>query len=179
MSSPPDLEFLVLADTGTLSPLPPGVKAGVIAMGICGLLSFTSCGALFLYVSYRLLRSRQSRSEGASGLELQDGNISNQAFDVAGATSVTQTNKTLTPANMDNGALGSGERASRNKPDANSFLTLIHNLLMADMLQACAFLVSVTWWRTDGIYVPTVACGARKIHLFTLYTCCSAFLSNS
>lgn len=166
MSSPSEVDLLLFAASGTISPLPAEAKLGVIASGICGLLSFLSCGTLFLYISYRLLRSRTSRSKDAHGLDMQVENISSQAFDVVGAAGPNTANKlrkTLTAATLESETLDS-EGRSRNKRPSHSFLTLIHHLLMADMLQACAFLVSVHWWRMDGIYVPTFACGARKNH---------------
>lgn len=43
-------------------------------------------------------------------------------------------------------------------PSSNSFLTLIYHLLVADMIQALAYVCSLTWWRNDGIFVPSANC---------------------
>lgn len=151
-------EALVLGGFETLSPLPMELKKGVIATGILGLFSFISCGLLFIYISYRVLithpiRNKQPRE--ASG-DLDE--ISRLSLGASRKQSTTDLRKTST--------IESGPRRVENstssQKDPNSFLTLIHNLLVADMLQALAFALGLTWWRANGIFVSTGTCGFRK-----------------
>lgn len=45
-------------DASTLSPLPPILSKGLIAVSICGLLSFLTSTPLFLYLGFRMLKWR-------------------------------------------------------------------------------------------------------------------------
>lgn len=154
-----DMEMLVLTDVGTLSPLPTDVKKGIIAMGICGLLSFLSCGLLFIYISYRLLLARSSRDDSAQIFNAQQEEV--LAYLALGTGANKTTNALRSMPTQDSYSQRVQDTRS-NKPDSNSFLTLIHNLLVADMLQALAFLFNLSWWQADGIFVTSESCGARK-----------------
>lgn len=152
-------EALVLGGFDTLSPLPMELKKGVIATGILGLFSFISCGLLFIYISYRLLVAHSTRNKPSREPSNGDADeMSRISFGASGKQS-TDLRKTST--------FESGPRrvedSANNKKDSNSFLTLIHNLLVADMLQSLAFAFGLTWWREDGIFVSSGTCGARKL----------------
>lgn len=156
MASDPNMQ--VLAGVGTLSPLPSNVKTGIMATGICGLLSFISCGLLFFYISYRLLTSRTTVNDTEHVFNSEQEDLAKLAL---GATWGQVTNDLRTVSTRDSYSQ-SASKLKRKRPDSNSFLTLIHNLLLADMLQALAFSFNLTWWRIDGIFVPSGLCGARK-----------------
>lgn len=154
-----ETEAQILTDNGSLSPLPKEAKEGVIAMGILGLFSFISCCFLFIYISYRLLTKHSNLNETpriSISSEQDDGSK------IALGASRKQSNSDQTISRYDSGAR-CVETSESNKTDSNSFLTLIHNLLVADMLQSLAFTFGLNWWRVDGIIVSSGSCGARKL----------------
>ncbi|KAJ4390011.1 hypothetical protein N0V93_007484 [Gnomoniopsis smithogilvyi] len=170
-----NLDAQILGGSGTLSPLPKEVKKGVIAMGILGLISFISCGLLFIYISYRLLVKRSSCNDGTRASlisEREDG--STFAFGASRKQSACPSDpKTI--STYDSGARSGGTFESK-KTDSNSFLTLIHNLLVADMLQALAFAFGLNWWRLDGIFVSSGTCGAQTFFVMVGSVSISVFL---
>jgi hypothetical protein len=52
-------------------------------------------------------------------------------------------------------------RYSRSKAPTNQFLLLIYNLLLADIQQACAFLLNISSLRNNAILVETPVCFAQ------------------
>lgn len=155
-----NLEARILGDSGTLSPLPKIVKEGVLITGILGLFSFVSCGVLFIYISYRLKLRRSSRNDAIRASSLVSEQEDDSKLSLPGSRSQsTSDGKTISA--YDSGTR-TGEYYESKKSESNPFLTLIHNLLVADMLQALAFALGLNWWRVDGIFVPSGSCGARK-----------------
>lgn len=154
MASSQDVQ--VLAGDGTLSPLPRGVKKGIIATGILGLTSFISCGLLFIYISYRLLAKHSSRSNTTQALDPEKEDVSRLAPKMQPDTS------DLRKTSRRESCPRETTQLENKTTDSNSFLTLIHNLLLADMLQAFSFVLGLNWWREDGIFVSSGSCGARK-----------------
>lgn len=51
------------------------------------------------------------------------------------------------------------------KAEFHSFLTLIHSILMADMVQSVAFMLSTSWWRKNAIIVPSPTCSAQAFFI--------------
>lgn len=162
---PSPAEIEALADVGTLTPLPLVVKRGIIVTSIFGLTSFISCALLFIYITYKVLRphwandcdtrsnDRQSLQPRAEGYPLDSvlSGTSGRPSDVR----KPQTREIQTEA---------GGFAPK-KAESHSFLTLIHNILMADMIQAAAFMLSTSWWRKDGIFVPSPTCTAQAFFI--------------
>lgn len=148
-------EAVVLGGFDTLSPLPVEVRKAVIVTGILGLFSFISCGLLFIYISYRLLiahpiRNKTPQCEADEMSRISLGASGKQSTDLRKASTIESGPRRV-------------EDSASIKKDSNSFLTLIHNLLVADMLQSLAFAIGLTWWREDGIFVSSGSCGTRKL----------------
>lgn len=163
-----ELDLLLLAGVGSLSPLPLPLEQGVISMGLLGLFSLISCGLLFSYITYRVIEPRRSPDDGLI-LELRD-----EAVDMPdlsrGANQRHLSYDMARMSNMSKSALPSSEARLREeeaakRPESNSFLTLIHNLLIADMFQSFAFVLSLNWWRYDGILVPSSTCAAQAFFI--------------
>lgn len=173
-----DPEIAVLAFTGTLSPLPLEAKRGVAAAGILGLLSFISCGCLFSYITYRVLKSRwtpreepRRRSGPFHRRHLSD--ISARRGlkrDFTGGT----IRQSLSPRDSENPR--SGDNTTKPASGPNSFLTLINNILAADMFQSLTYILNLSWWRQDGIFVDTPTCAAQAFFLNIGGIALSAFL---
>lgn len=153
-----DWEALVLGGFDTLSPLPMELKKGVIATGILGLFSFISCGLLFIYISYRVLTTRSTHNKTHREPSCEVDEVSRFSLGASGKQS-TDLRKTSTIESAPRRV----QKTSSRKKDSNSFLTLIHNLLVADMLQALAFAIGLTWWRENGIFVSSGLCHTRKL----------------
>lgn len=164
------MDIVILASSGTLSPLPAQMKGGVIVMGLFGCFSLLSCAILFLYITYRLLKPRWSADDEGQSFDLGRDYISELTI---GA------NRRPTHASMRKlPSRDSEARASEvaRRPESNSFLTLIHNLLMADIVQALAFTLSLSWWQHDGIFVPSATCTAQSFFITLGSVSISAFL---
>ncbi|KAK7403379.1 hypothetical protein QQX98_010854 [Neonectria punicea] len=136
----------------SLSPLPPDYHRGLIAMSIFALISFTLTSTLFLYLSFKLLgwhfrkRSRakiitKNIPEPGPAFTFEPG-----AYGPDGATSKVAHDQSLKRI----------EEAKKRPP--NQFLILVFNLIIADMHQGAAFLLSITWLREGGIFLGTPTC---------------------
>lgn len=159
-----DISTSIFFDSGTITPLPLDAKRGIIAIALFGILSFVCCGLLTLYISYRLLVSWR-RGDDKNGTAHAPGGLDTLDMTLNGAIRPSdmrdiQMREGQMQASRDAQA-GGGDLSTRGGDDSHSFLTLIHNLLMADMFQSFAFMLSANWWRRDGIYVPSLTCTAQ------------------
>ena len=100
-------------DASSLTPLPPVLKHGLVAISFLGFLSFVSSSTLFVYLTYKLVKWRL-RGQARRGY--------------------------------------------------NQFLILIYNLLIADIQQSLAFLLTARWLVEDKIDVQTPTCWAEGLH---------------
>lgn len=160
---PSPAEIAALADVGTLSPLPLVVKRGIVATSIFGLLSFISCALLFIYITYKLLRAQWAGDDDARSNDRQflqprtPGYPLDPVLTGASASRPSDVRKPQTQEIRSEARVFDDPKRS----ESHSFLTLIHNILMADMVQAASFMLSATWWRKDGIFVPSPTCTAQ------------------
>ena len=141
--------------TNTLSPLPPVLRQGLAAVATFGFLSFLSSLWLFCFLTYKfvLWHLRPTPEKRATSPEPS----SPTSLDVDGF---------LVPAShlcpqKDDGRDAPREqdfwqRVRREPP--NQFLMLIYNLLLADIQQALAFLLNITWLAKDSLDVSDPAC---------------------
>ncbi|KAI0148772.1 hypothetical protein GGR57DRAFT_229358 [Xylariaceae sp. FL1272] len=150
-----------------LSPLPPVVRAGSIAISVFAYTSFFSALILFIYltckiVSWQLGRSNhKDRKRSAAGHTFTNGPIEfGPAHDAAKLTSLSRDPEV--------------EMTSR---APNQFLVLILNLLVADLLQAAAFLLSSAWVARDGIWVHTAICFTQGLFVSVGDLASSCFMS--
>lgn len=161
-----EAEIVLLAGGGTLSPLPPSVKSIIIAMGLLGFASFVSCGLLFLYITYRVLKPRWAHEPPSPDDQYpRDEYIPDLPVSASRRQLSSEMLKKHRRQQAEAGGSGRGGRhgsgGAKAEPSSNSSLFLIHNLLMADMLQALAHTLALAWWRLNGIVVESPSCGAQ------------------
>ncbi|KAI0456988.1 hypothetical protein F5B21DRAFT_466431 [Xylaria acuta] len=144
-------------ESGTLTPLPPVVHSGSIAITIFGLTSFFSALSLLIYLSYKLVRWRLGEGSGrihrkrAPGYIFTSGPVKfGPAHDAAKLAGADPT--------VDAASLAPSERVFPARRYPNQFIVLIVNLLIADLHQSTAFALSLNWLLDDSITVGTAAC---------------------
>ena len=142
--------------SGTISPLPPVLKHGLGAVAFFGFLSFFMTISLFVYLTYKLvvwqtqpLQAKRSTSPEPESPTTSDVN----GFLVPESHLCPQKDKMWDEP--------PSEEAPRKRDPPNQFLVLIYNLLFADIQQAVAFLLNVTWLSKDSVAVGTEVCWAQ------------------
>lgn len=153
-------------ESDTLSPLPEFHRHGLIAIAVLGVLSFVSSGSLLLYLSYKLAKWRlqppamsvhEEEEQAASNdlsLGLAQKNFGNgQSEPAKGEDGRKIRQQQPQPQRQPQRRLKKGQ--------PNQFLILIFNLLIADVHQATAFMLSAKWVRMNAIVVGTQTCWAQ------------------
>lgn len=130
--------------SNTISPLPTGHRNGLIAIAVCGLLSFVTTTTLFLFLTYKLIiwcmrpvqegDAHQTPANDLS-LGLAQRNFAKKAIPEQGIS-----------------------RQRRKKGSPNQFLILVYNLFFADMHQSTAFLLNIPWIQRNEITVGDPTC---------------------
>lgn len=142
-------------ESDTLSPLPNGHRNGLIAVAVCGIVSFVSTSTLFLYLTYKLMTWRmRSPKKG------DDGQQTTPANDLS--LGLAQRNYGMAKKAIPQEQEGSSQQqqgTKRGRP--NQFLVLVYNLLFADMHQATAFMLNIPWIHNNAIVVGDPACWAQ------------------
>ncbi|GAB1319122.1 Glucose receptor Git3 N-terminal domain-containing protein [Madurella fahalii] len=141
--------FVLDKESDDLVPLPVGHRQGLMAVTIFASLSFASSTAVLLYLTVKLVRWHLGRwREFRQPVE----------------------EPTSLPVDL---SLGLAERhfagdeskqrvsSTRKKAHPNQFLVLIYNLLLADIHQAGAFMLNVSWLGRNGIVIRTPVCWAQ------------------
>lgn len=143
----------------TLTGLPPAHRSGLIAVAFFGTLSFVTSSILFAFLTVKLVRWRLAPPPPSPTLEerraAEDAKNTNDI--VLGLTS-----KHFGP---ERGRTGNAPTAAVQAPykrkAPNQFLILVYNLLLADMHQATAFMLNISWLSRDEISVGTHTCWAQ------------------
>ncbi|KAI0479590.1 hypothetical protein F4859DRAFT_529764 [Xylaria cf. heliscus] len=166
---------MATGESASLTPLPPVVHAGSIAISVFGLTSFFSALALLIYLTYKLIRWHLGKGSGggrrkrAPGYIFTSGPIKfGPAYDVAKLAGADPT--------VDAASLAPSERVEGPRYP-NQFIVLVINLLIADMHQATAFALSTTWLSGNGIMVGTAACFAQGLFVSVGDLASSCFMS--
>ncbi|KAF2973357.1 hypothetical protein GQX73_g213 [Xylaria multiplex] len=143
-------------ESSTLTPLPPVVRSGSIAIVIFALTSFFSALILFLYLTYNIVRWRLGRwqpggqKRKAPGHIFANGPIEfGPAHDAAKLAGEQPT--------IDAVSLAPSDR-TENRRYPNQFIVLFLNLLIADVHQATAFGLSTSWLARNSVTVGTRTC---------------------
>lgn len=168
MSDPSEVIEMVLATTDTLSPIPPVLKGGVIAIAILGLLSFLSCTTLFLYITYRIFKPQWQRTKTEPPAEVDRRHeefVADLTLTASNRKLNTEMKKTAETRWHPSPQACEAEREVVERPPSNPFLTLIHNLLIADIIQSFGMVLDVVWWASDGIFVATSTCVAQAFFI--------------
>ncbi|KAI1814158.1 hypothetical protein GGS20DRAFT_430701 [Poronia punctata] len=163
-------------ESRTVSPLPPVVRTGSIAIIVFALLSFTSALALFVYLTHKVVRwqlwgpgASSGKGQRRGGYRFEMGSVEfGPAHDVAKLASSEPAIDAISLAATD------VERRSRYP---NQFIVLIVNLLIADLHQATAFALSTSWLVRDGIMVETGTCFAQGLFVSVGDLASSCFMS--
>ncbi|KAL8404286.1 hypothetical protein RB594_009225 [Gaeumannomyces avenae] len=143
--------FLVAHTSEAISPLPPPLKRGLVAIAVCGILSFVTAFSLLVYLSYMLIRwyvrPPEPGSEAASGRGEERAAETNHRMHMTDAYLCPKTadeeDKDAAAAARGTKAPSLRERLRREPP--NQFLILVYNLVLADLQQAAGFTISLAW----------------------------------
>ncbi|KAJ6442244.1 G-protein coupled receptor [Purpureocillium lavendulum] len=170
-------------DGRTLSPLPPNLRSGLIAITVLSLVSFVASVTLFLYLSYKLIlwrffiRDHPARAEQHPARRNAAQPTTNFTL---GIDDIFPPGEQGQPESAD----AQHEQGHQNErqpppppppplppaprsPPPNQFLVLIYNLFLADMHQSLAFLLNTAWLQQDGIIVRTTTCWAQGFFVST------------
>lgn len=142
-------------ESDDISPLPTSLHNGLIAISIFALLSFILTSTLFVYLTYKLLSWHFHKKSRAANL----------------AKNIPTPQLTTDFTYNDGGAFGPQGQSSkaaheeriqkiqeaRHRPP-NQFLILVFNLIIADMHQGAAFLLSARWIQKGGIFIDDPTC---------------------
>ncbi|KAM5355698.1 hypothetical protein ACJ41O_002344 [Fusarium nematophilum] len=141
-------------ESDSISPLPPSLRNGLVAISVFALLSFLLASTLFLYLTFKLLAWHFHKKSRANS-------IARNIPEPQPANDFTFTDTAFGPQGQSSRAVhhDSAQRldAARNNPP-NQFLILVFNLIIADMHQGAAFLLSVTWLQRGGIFIDAPTC---------------------
>ncbi|KAJ9138420.1 G protein-coupled glucose receptor regulating Gpa2-domain-containing protein [Pleurostoma richardsiae] len=148
---------LLPPDSDTLSPIPDYHRRGLICVVVFSFLSFVSTTALFLHLTYKLVRwhikvrrrynEKRRRQQGVDlSLGLAQRHFGNRAGLRQVQTTESETARTA---------------AALKRPQPNQFVILIYNLFLADIQQSMAFLLNTVWVSQNSIEVGTTTCWAQ------------------
>ncbi|KAI1331792.1 hypothetical protein F5Y16DRAFT_243803 [Xylariaceae sp. FL0255] len=153
-------------NANTLSPLPDVLRQGSIAIVTLAFASFFSALTLFIYLTIKIVLFQiREREETGSGTK--------------GSGRVFTTSEAEYGAPYDIRKLTANEATIRQKKlrKPNQFTVLIVNLLIADLHQATAFLLSSSWVARDGILVGTATCFSQGLFVSIGDLASSCFMS--
>lgn len=158
----------------TISPLPPVLRHGLGAVATFGFLSFFTTLTLFTYLSYKLViwQVKPAPPQRSVTPEIYSPTTSDiNGFLVPDSHLCPQPEEENNKFNTES----FWERLHKEPP--NQFLVLIYNLLFADIQQALAFLLNVTWLSKDAVAVGTSQCWAQGWFVSTGDLASSVFIS--
>ncbi|KAI8633821.1 hypothetical protein F5Y19DRAFT_254025 [Xylariaceae sp. FL1651] len=163
---------MATGESATLTPLPRVVRMGSLAIAIFALTSFLSALALFIYLTCKVLSWQLGGPKEGGGRRAAGHRFANGPLEFGPAHDAA---KLAEPA-VDNISLSPTIRSSRHRLP-NQFLVLIINLLLADLHQATAFAISITWVVRDGIIVNTGTCFTQGLFVSIGDLASSCFMS--
>ncbi|KAH7162885.1 G protein-coupled glucose receptor regulating Gpa2-domain-containing protein [Dactylonectria estremocensis] len=154
MASATQQYLQVHPENDSLSPLPAQYRHGLVAIAVFALLSFVITSALFLYLTFKLVswslkntaRTNSIKSNVPDPQPITDFTYENGAYGPEGESSKVAHDRSVRRI----------QEAGRRPP--NQFLVLIYNLIIADMHQAAAFILTISWLRGGGIIINTPTC---------------------
>lgn len=141
-------------ENDSISPLPDNYRHGLISIAVFALLSFVLTSGLFLYLAFKLLnwhirnvaRTNSIKNNVPDPQPITDFTYEDGAYGPEGESSKVAHDRSVKRI----------QKAGNRPP--NQFLILIFNLIIADMHQAAALLLSVIWLRKGGIFINTPTC---------------------
>jgi hypothetical protein len=162
----------------SLESLPDSHRNGLIAVAVLGMLSFLLSSALFLHLTYRLVAWHLSKPQQAQQQQRrEDDHDLDTVLNTAAGERQARRSKSGQGFGGDTARALREAAAANKKRYPNQFLILFYNLLIADMHQALAFLLNVTWVSSNGIAVGSSTCWAQGWFVSTGDLASSAFIS--
>jgi hypothetical protein len=146
--------------SASISPLPPHLRDGLIAVSVFAGISFATSTVLWLYLNYKLIVWHirwRSRARVVARNIPEPGPIPDLEFQHARSA-----NSSRRPSAVSHQRNMERIRTAKHEPP-NQFLVLIYNLFLADMVQSASFLLSVVWLNHDAIIVSTRTCYVQGI----------------
>lgn len=189
-------------DRGNLSPLPDDHRRGLIVLTCFSFLSFAATFVLWIFITHKLVSYRVNASRRQAGAPqrteqakqheeeetldfsmglrpdlLQDG----KAVDITVLDEMARQASEPEPCKQDF-ELSSVRQPktpllARLSEKVNPFPILVYNLLLADMMEAIAYALSIKWVIADGIFAPSPTCWAQGWFGSTSNLAASLFLS--
>ncbi|KAI1303307.1 hypothetical protein F5Y03DRAFT_407298 [Xylaria venustula] len=166
---------MATGESGILAPLPPEVRAGSIAISVFAFASFIASLALLIYLTIKLVAWRMGKWSPQSHLRKASGHMFSSgphkfgpAHDVARLAGSEPT--------IDAISLAPSE-STESPRYPNQFMVLFLNLLVADIHQAIAFILSTTWVINDKVAVGSGTCFAQGLFVSLGDLASSLFMS--
>jgi len=159
--------------SGTIAPLPPVLTHGLAAVATFGFLSFFSSLVLFGYLTYKLVgwQLRPAEAKRSTSPEPESPTTSDVNGFLVPESHFCPQKETTTEAPKES----IWQRLTREPP--NQFLVLIYNLLFADIQQALAFLLNVTWLSRNAVETGSTVCWAQGWFVSTGDLASSVFIT--
>ncbi|OHE95010.1 integral membrane protein [Colletotrichum orchidophilum] len=167
-----DVAMSAAAQRGTLAPLPEYHRRGLIILTSFSLLSAIATTVLWLFITYKLLahrktrsapRERSTRAQDAEITDLPDLSLGLDApcAETSGFARLEELDR-LAAAQEQAAEAATEDRYEQEVEETrNPFPILIYNLLLADMMEAIAYALSIAWVSADGIFAPSPVCWAQ------------------
>jgi len=159
--------------SGSISPLPPVLTNGLVAVATFGFLSFFSSLWLLSYLTYRFVvwNVQPVPEKRSTSPEPESPTTSDANGFLVPASALCAPMDEKTDSTVDSVF----QRIRRQPP--NQFLILIYNLLFADIQQAMAFLLNITWIANDSLDITNSACWAQGWFISTGDLASSVFIT--
>lgn len=158
-----------------LSPLPPDLRQGLMAVSSLALVSFVASTALFLYLTYKFvawrLRARRGQLQQGEPPRPRPHEITHFTLGIEGIFTEGDSSQAEAVASQDK------RQDERNCWVRRQFLVLVYNLLLADIHQSLAFLLNASWLWRDGIMASTPTCFAQGLLISTGDLSSSTFIT--
>ncbi|OLN81947.1 hypothetical protein CCHL11_08642 [Colletotrichum chlorophyti] len=178
------------ADRGMVVPLPEYHRRGLIVLTVFSFLSFLSTTLLWLFITYKLLTYQKQRRAQKRREEQQQSLAMNETPDLSlgldapcsratGFARILELDRLAAEQAEQRAAAAATARESEieEEKSRNPFPILVYNLLLADMMEAVAYSLSLYWISVDGIYAPSSVCWAQGWLGSTSNLAASLFLS--
>lgn len=180
-------------DGGSLSPLPQQMRQGLLAVAVLGGLSIASSACLFFYLTWRMLKwkfvpakkNNPPAPDESLNVDLSLGLSEQHYRQYIQSTQANRGNRTAPLRRLSSGTVVTTKPTSTNTEvtptteddHSNPIIILIYHLLLADVQQSAAFVISACWLQYDGIYVPSAPCYAQGWLLGLAKLASAGFLS--
>jgi hypothetical protein len=164
---------MAFGESSTLTPLPSVVYAGSIAIAVFGFASFLSALALFVYLTFKVISWRLG-APSWDDRRVAGHRFANGAAEFGPAHDAA---KIAGPEPAIDAVSLASTRRSTGPRIPNQFIVLIANLLIADMHQATAFALSLSWVVQDSIIVGTGPCFVQGLFISVGDLASSCFMS--